>query len=654
MRARRNSYKHHEDDDADEEEEDANTRGAHRRLAQRHHVLVAGRFRGMRALTPEEAAPGCLGQLALCFTTRGVLPSESRITCQLPDHGWRPTEAHAPETSTADAGTPLNALLRLPQSCAAPALRARWFTASRTLEFTLASGDGGVDADTPVVILVSGVRTPESATPQAECVVTAFEKLVLRNTTPPSTRGGQIIDGPCAFAVPKILPGQLSGPRRWLPFSCSPGVVSDVSLSFRVNGAVPLGGRILIELPADGWDMREHPSVLLRNAQHRNSVVPALWTRTQHALEITVAAGIPMKSSVTLTVANVRNPANETLVSASRGGGGAAVARITTLSASGGVVDGPSKLDVAPISELRDSDFEVARTSFDAEDTEHAGHILVEKIPEVLKHTGVRLSDELYQSLVVANLPTRTPPTNASPPDTDNENAPHDKASSSTPQSPSTAELLGPDRITRDEFLNVFASVYAPAYKFGQELRLACGRGQVDSVNGWLSRGCDPNAKDGSGWAALHYAADFGQLGVVQALLDSRAAASSNLEVNARDGCGWTPLMCAAANGHTQVVAVLVDAGADVLLASVEGRTALHWAAARDMTGTVQVLLDSCRDANVVGMVDRSGWSPLHCALLHGSESCAKLLVSRGASTTLVDKLQHPPTHYGAMEVLQQ
>ncbi|TYZ66352.1 hypothetical protein PybrP1_006949 [[Pythium] brassicae (nom. inval.)] len=617
---------------ADEDEEDASTRGAHLKLAQRHRRLVAGRFRGARTLAPEEAAPGVCGHLALCFTTCGALPSESRITCRLPDVGWRPITAST--ATPANSGAPLNALLRAPQGCAAPRLRALWFAATRTLEFTLAPGEGGVDADTPVAIVVSGVCTPESATPQAECVVTAFEKLVQRQTTPPSTRGGQIIDGPCTFSIPRLVPGQLTGPMRWLPFSCCPGASSDVALSFSVNGAVPPGGRVLVELPADGWEMPEHPTVLLRNAQHRNSVVLARWTRAQHALEVTVPAGIPMKSSATLTIARVQNPSKETLISASRSAA-SSNARITTLSASGGVVDGPSKLEVAPISALRDADFAAARASFDAEDAEQVGHVLVEKIPHVLERAGVHLSDELYQSLVVANLPAHTQP--------------REDALSSP------AEALGPDCITRDALLNIFASVYAPAYKFGQELRLACGRGQVESVREWLSRGCDPNAKDGSGWTALHYAADFGQLGVVHALLDATGlsqdrAVASTLELNARDGCGWTPLMCAAANGHMLVAEALISVGADLLLASAEGRTALHWAAARGMSDTVQMLLDKCGDVAVfVGTPDRSGWSPLHCALLHDAQACAALLIARGASASLLDKLQYPPTRYGAL-----
>lgn len=663
-----NSHTHDADD------EGATARGAHLKLAQRHKKLVAGRFRGRRSVEPEEAAPGVLGQLAVCFTTNGALPHQSRITCELPDHGWRVLAA-AQSTAAATSPYHVNAQVRVPQGCAAPSLKTLWHATTHTLEFTFLATDStssnavAVPSNAPVVILVSGVYTPETATPQAECIVTAFEKLVVRHTAPVSTRGGQIIDGPCRFTLPKILPGQLTGPKRWLPFSCCPSAVSDVSLTICMNGAIPSGGKVLIELPSDGWDMPEHPRVSLRNAQYRNSVVPATWTRAQHALEITVnGAAIPMKSSVTFTIASVQNPAKETWSASSNNSTSAA--RITTLSLSGGVIDGPTRLDVARISELRDTDMAIARARFDELDVEQTDTIPLESLRTLLERAQVRLSDELYASLVVLNLPDRMRTSAASPSDMSAASSAESAAIApvgtslqalETPSS-TAGEMLSPDRITCDEVLSVFAHVYAPAYKFGQDLRLACGRGQVASVREWISRGCDPNATDGSGWSALHYAADYGHADVLAALLDMAppisapanatapldSSASSplvqqRLNVNARDGYGWTPLMCAAANGHSRVVETLLDAGADVHLASVEGRTALHWASSRGMDETVRLLLDRGADATVV---DTSGWSALHCATLHSSTECATLLLERGASATQRDKLSYVPTFY--------
>ncbi|KAF1328865.1 histone H3 methyltransferase, partial [Globisporangium splendens] len=595
-------------------------------IATRHKKIVAVASKVRRGAGPGRSRTWRrVGQSRDLLHNERGLTKESRLVCQFPDHGW-----DIPPSPTA--------MLKLPQGCAAPQLKSSWQPTTRLLEFTLLGE--GIGGDTPVVILV-------------------LEKLAMRATVPTSTRGGQVIDGLCAFVIPKLLPGQITGAKRWLPFSCCPGTVSDVPLAFCVNGTTPLGGKILIELPADGWDMDDRPNVRLRSAHYHNAAVPATWDRTQHALEIMIPTGagatpIPMKSNVVLTIASVQDPFKETGGDTYAGGINAS-ARITTLSASSGVIDGPDKLDVARISELRESDFDIASRSFDKEYVEKSGVVAVETLSDVLKRAHVHLSEEVYQSLVVTNLPLRMHAGHSS-------DSAAGAAVASSPQleldgeQTSTESSIPNDQISKAEFLNLFARVYAPAYKFGQELRSACGRGHVEKVREWISRGCDPNAKDGSGWSALHYAADFGHLDVVQILLECattpKVSPSSELgtsvhhqvDVNTRDACGWTPLMRAAANGHTKIVEVLLHGGADPLLTSVEGRTALHWAGSRGMDETMSVLLKA---GAVIDHVDRSGWSALHCAILHGSAQCATLLLEQGATKSLKDKLHYPPAHYG-------
>jgi ankyrin repeat protein len=63
------------------------------------------------------------------------------------------------------------------------------------------------------------------------------------------------------------------------------------------------------------------------------------------------------------------------------------------------------------------------------------------------------------------------------------------------------------------------------------------------------------NAKDSWGYAPLPFAAENGQLEMVQLLLDQGA------EVNAQGGEHGNALYAASAGGHEQVVKVLLDAG---------------------------------------------------------------------------------------------
>lgn len=264
----------------------------------------------------------------------------------------------------------------------------------------------------------------------------------------------------------------------------------------------------------------------------------------------------------------------------------------------------------------------------------------------------------MYQRLVVGALPPRfeleTPRVQQG--DGESNSEPQTQVSAPSPE-PTGSEpfVLNKEWILKQEVLTIFAGVYAPAYKYGQELRLACGRGQTEQVRELLSRGCDPNGTDGSGWSALHYVAEYGQLAVVDLLASSSSSnftesdangtslLSPSLQINARDAYGWTALLCAAANGHTTVVERLVALGADLALTTTDGRSALHWACIRGMTEAATALIAAGAD---VQARDRSGWTPLHCANLHGNAACVSALLERGASEDVKDKLQYPPSYY--------
>ncbi|TMW64949.1 hypothetical protein Poli38472_009116 [Pythium oligandrum] len=584
------------------------TRGAHLQLAQRHKKIEAGHFRGHKRFEPEAPHPGVVGQVALSFTTSGVLTKESRVTCVLPDHGW-------------GFASTVHAVLRLPQGMPTSVLKTVWNGLTRTLEFKLL--DEEIPADTPVLILIAAVSTPESATSTAEAVVTSYEKLVVRNTVPPSTRGGQIIDGPTTFTIPKIRPGELGGVRKWQPFSYWPSARSEVTVSFRVHGRIPANGRIRIELPTDGWDMDDSPKVFVRTSEYPNQPLTATWSREQNTLEVSVdSISLKAGTSVILVVDTVKNPAAETPASSA--------ARVTTLVASGSVIDGPTRIDVARISELRESDFEIAKLAFQEVTTEDASFVTVDKLPDLFKRTGIVLPTELFGSVVVANLPVQA-----------------------TEEGDGVQSVAA---VSHDAFLNLFSTVYAPAYKFGQELRLACGRNEVGKIQELIARGCDPHAKDGSGWTAMHYAAEYGHVNALDAIADSlvtvkissgNPATPEKVDVNLQDVSGWTPLVCAAANGHVEVIEKLLSLGADVYIASKEGRTALHWAATRGMDSCVTALLAAGAS---VDTVDRSGWSALHCAMLHGSDSCSQLLIEHNANPQLQDLLKCTPTVYESIQ----
>jgi len=79
-------------------------------------------------------------------------------------------------------------------------------------------------------------------------------------------------------------------------------------------------------------------------------------------------------------------------------------------------------------------------------------------------------------------------------------------------------------------------------------------------------------AKDEEGMTLLHWAADRGNLSIVQFLIDK------GCHVNSLDKCGQTPLHYAVSCGHNGVVQLLIALGADVTLKDEDGLTSFDLA----------------------------------------------------------------------------
>ena len=83
----------------------------------------------------------------------------------------------------------------------------------------------------------------------------------------------------------------------------------------------------------------------------------------------------------------------------------------------------------------------------------------------------------------------------------------------------------------------------------------------------------DPLARDAAGDMPLHYAAYWGRLDEVRALI------AANAPVNAAGENGYTPLHYAIERDHADVVAQLIASGADSSICDALGRSARAYAA---------------------------------------------------------------------------
>lgn len=131
--------------------------------------------------------------------------------------------------------------------------------------------------------------------------------------------------------------------------------------------------------------------------------------------------------------------------------------------------------------------------------------------------------------------------------------------------------------------------------------------GNVKRVGSLLDRGGDPDARDGSGYTALHYASRSGHEGVCQLLLKRGA----NVNAQTRSGKA-SSLHRAAYSGHATVVKTLIKHGADPKLDDCDGQTALHKAAEKMQKQVVRLLLDL--DPSLVKVRDKKGRTPADVA----------------------------------------
>jgi ankyrin repeat protein len=154
--------------------------------------------------------------------------------------------------------------------------------------------------------------------------------------------------------------------------------------------------------------------------------------------------------------------------------------------------------------------------------------------------------------------------------------------------------------------------------------------------------GADPNVKGNCQTTALHSAAYYGDLRMVQVLLEL------NADVNAREDTGYTPLHYLSVDfysgpKHSQlhnVSRVLLEHGADVNARNNDLSTALHMAAREGWIEVVRVLLEHGADVNA-RKGDHS--TALHSAARGGSFEVVRVLLEHGASVGAEDKYGRTP-----------
>ncbi|MBS0235985.1 MAG: ankyrin repeat domain-containing protein [Proteobacteria bacterium] len=116
--------------------------------------------------------------------------------------------------------------------------------------------------------------------------------------------------------------------------------------------------------------------------------------------------------------------------------------------------------------------------------------------------------------------------------------------------------------------------------------------------------------------------------------------AQPDFSANYQNENNQTPLHWAASFGRLDVMQALIASGANIKTQDKDGNTPLHWAVASGNTGAVKFLLDQGVEINVK---DKDGNTPLHQAVKEKQPKMIELLVEEGGNQNIKNKAYLSP-----------
>ena len=169
----------------------------------------------------------------------------------------------------------------------------------------------------------------------------------------------------------------------------------------------------------------------------------------------------------------------------------------------------------------------------------------------------------------------------------------------------------------------------------------------IQAVKSLIEIGANPSLTSDKGWNALHFAAQVGDIGIIDLIQNHLP------NINSKTKAGQTPLMIAASFGNLDAVEWFLEKGATATCVDSNRCNMLHHAVKGGDTNIIDLIHTRLLD---ITSKTNEGYTPLMAAVLSGKLDAVKWFLDKGATVTGVDirglNVLHLAAHSGNIGII--
>lgn len=176
--------------------------------------------------------------------------------------------------------------------------------------------------------------------------------------------------------------------------------------------------------------------------------------------------------------------------------------------------------------------------------------------------------------------------------------------------------------------------------------------GHVQIAESFFSRGLKLQELKNDSYKPITLSAKCGSLDMIDLMINEQC------DVNARNETGWNALHFSSYHGHYQVIERLIESGVSTDATTIRRETPLLFAARRNHFAVADRLLSCSKVSNLANTEDDRSQQPVHHTARTGSVEIFRLLMSNGARINGENSFGWQPLHvsvaYGHLALVQR